>query len=102
MGARCLPYDADFDAVFSNAALHWIREAQPVADGLFRALRRGGRFVLEMGGSGNVAVVLAGLSHGLSVAGEAPIKPEDENFFPTVGAYATILESAGFTISSAR
>jgi len=53
--AQALPYAAEFDAVFSNAALHWMTRPADVAAGVRRALRPGGRFVGEFGGFGNVA-----------------------------------------------
>ena len=49
-----LPFEGEFDAVFSNAALHWMRAADAVAKSVFRALRPGGRFVGELGGTGKV------------------------------------------------
>ena len=52
--ARTLPFANEFDAVFSNAALHWIPEAQQAVEGVVRALRPGGRLVAEFGGKGNV------------------------------------------------
>jgi SAM-dependent methyltransferase len=56
-----LAFAGEFDAVFSNAALHWMRDADAVIDGVWRALRPGGRFVAEMGGAGNVATVIEAL-----------------------------------------
>ncbi|MFV2091693.1 MAG: trans-aconitate 2-methyltransferase, partial [Hyphomicrobiales bacterium] len=56
-----LDFDTEFDAVFSNAALHWMTGAQAVSNGVFRALRPGGRFVAEMGGFGNVATIATAL-----------------------------------------
>ncbi|GBD44153.1 putative trans-aconitate 2-methyltransferase [bacterium HR40] len=62
MDARELPFVAEFDAVFSNAVLHWIRDGMDaVIQGVARALRPGGRFVGEMGGFGNVAAIATGL-----------------------------------------
>ena len=66
-GAR-LPFDAEFDAVFSNAALHWMRDADAVIDGVWRALKPGGRFVAECGGAGNVAQIRAALARGAGAA----------------------------------
>lgn len=54
---EALAYDRAFDAVFSNAALHWMLDADAVARGVFAALRPGGRFVGECGGHGNVAAI---------------------------------------------
>lgn len=56
--ARALPFRDEFDVVFSNAALHWIRGHRPVLAGVQRSLKRGGRALLQMGGRGNAAEVL--------------------------------------------
>src|SRR5215469_14834213 len=52
-----LAFDAEFDAVFSNAALHWMRPPEAVLAGVHRALRPSGRFVAEMGGHNNTAAI---------------------------------------------
>ena len=60
--AEQLPYaDASFDAVFSNAALHWVRDQDAMMAGVRRVLRAGGRFVAEMGGHGNIAAIRVSL-----------------------------------------
>jgi SAM-dependent methyltransferase len=58
---EALPFAGEFDAVFSNAALHWMRDAAAVLGSVHRALRPGGRFVAEMGGAGNVAAIRSAL-----------------------------------------
>jgi trans-aconitate methyltransferase len=83
------------DAVFSNAVLHWIRDARAAAQCVARALKPGGRFVLEMGGSGNVRTLLDMV---FEVAGPVEIPW----FFPSVGEYATVLESAGLEVCMAE
>ena len=57
MPAEDLPFDQEFDAVFSNAVLHWIRRADPMIAGVHRALKPGGRFVAECGGQDRKSVV---------------------------------------------
>lgn len=57
--ARALPFVAEFDAVFSNAALHWVVDHAPVLAGIARALRPSGRILLQMGGRGNAAEILS-------------------------------------------
>ena len=57
--ARALVFDGEFDVVFSNAALHWIRGHEPVLAGVARCLTTGGRFLLQMGGQGNVVDLIA-------------------------------------------
>jgi len=76
-----------FDAVFSNAALHWVKNADGVAASVARALKRGGRFVFEMGGKGNVQSVL-------DAAGPMPTPW----IFPSIGEYASVLERHGFEV----
>ena len=66
--ARTLPYEGLFDAAFSNAALHWVREHPPVLEGVCRALKPGGRLVFQMGGAGNAADLVAVLD---GLVGEA-------------------------------
>jgi trans-aconitate methyltransferase len=57
--ARALPFDQEFDIVFSNAALHWIRDHKTVLDGIYKSLRSDGRILLQMGGRGNAAGILS-------------------------------------------
>jgi trans-aconitate methyltransferase len=94
---QALSYDASFDAVFSNAALHWMPRVDDVVAGVARALVRPGRFVAELGGAGNTAAVLRGLRAVLPRLGEDP-----ERFipwtFPTPAEYASLLERHGFRV----
>src|SRR5512138_2182814 len=61
---QALDFDGEFDAVFSNAALHWMKRADAVVDGVWRALRPGGRFVAECGGHGCVDEIATALLAG--------------------------------------
>lgn len=90
-----------FDAVFSNAALHWMQRPEAVIAGVHRALRPGGRFVGEFGGAGNVARIGRALVAGLERRGvdAAAIWPW---YFPEADAYRTLLEAGGFSTVSAR
>lgn len=95
--AETLPFQAEFDAVFSNAVLHWIRDAQAVLASVHRALKPGGRFVAEFGGAGCVetvrlALIDAARRRGLDGAALDPW------FFPTEAAYRALLEAQGFTV----
>jgi SAM-dependent methyltransferase len=98
MDGQTLPFAAEFDAVFSNAALHWMRDADAVIAGVKRALKPGGRFVAEMGGHGNIASVIVALTAVLArrsvLAG--PLNPF---YFPTAEAYRARLEQAGFAVN---
>ncbi len=95
--ARAFEFDDPFDAVFSNAALHWIPEAAIVVAGVARALKPGGRFVLEMGAKGNVARIVGTLAAVLEEAGYPARNPW---YFPSAGEYAALLEQHGFEVQS--
>jgi trans-aconitate methyltransferase len=100
--ATALPYNQQFDAVFSNAALHWITGVhghQATLAGVHRALRPNGRFVAEMGGHGNIASIRTALQAVLTPYG---IHAEDTaaSFFPSPATYRRLLEDAGFTVHS--
>src|SRR4029450_1713451 len=99
MSGEDLPFDDEFDAVFSNAVLHWIKRADPMIAGVYRALKPGGRFVAECGGYGCVhktqtALVQALDRRGIDGRSRVPW------YFPTPGDYATRLESVGFRVDS--
>jgi trans-aconitate methyltransferase len=96
-GAR-LNFDAEFDAVFSNAAIHWMKPVDDVIAGVWRAIRPGGRFVAEFGGHGCVETIKRALIDALArrgIDGDA-INPW---YFPTVEDYSARLERHGFTVS---
>lgn len=88
-----------FDAVFSNAALHWIHEPERPIACIARALRRGGRFAAELGGVGNVSAVLDALASALREVAQTPLTLT--NYFPSVGEYAPLLEKYGLRVESA-
>lgn len=98
MDGQALCFDSVFDAVFSNAALHWMKEnPAAVIDGVWRALRPGGRFVGEFGGTGNVAAIVAALDSALAARGLAVASPW---FFPSAETYRALLEARGFVVES--
>lgn len=94
---HALTFHEEFDAVFSNAALHWMKNPQAVVAGVWRALQPGGRFVAEMGGYGNVAAIVNALESALAARGLAVRNPW---FFPRPEPYRTLLESQGFAVHS--
>jgi SAM-dependent methyltransferase len=85
-----------FDAAFSNAALHWMLDPDAVAAGLFSVLKPGGRFVGEMGGEGNIAGLRAGIRAELSDRGY-PVPAQDPQWYPSVEEFARLYSCAGFT-----
>jgi trans-aconitate methyltransferase len=97
MDGQALRFAGEFDAVFSNAALHWMPDPALVLAGVRRALKPGGRFVGEMGGHGNVASIATALRASLASRGIPP----DSGFawfFPTAEEYAGLLHAAGFAV----
>lgn len=93
-----LDFAGEFDAVFSNAALHWMRDADAVIAGVFRALRPGGRFVGEFGGHACVAAIRTALHGELAARGldGAALEPW---YFPTAEDHAARLSRGGFTVA---
>ncbi|MCA8882554.1 MAG: class I SAM-dependent methyltransferase [Rhodobacteraceae bacterium] len=88
-----------YDAVFSNAALHWMPDPARVFANVFAALRPGGRFVAEQGGFGNVAAVVTGLRAALQIHGHAIPEPGPWDF-PLPRLQQARLERAGFNVIS--
>lgn len=96
-----LGFSEEFDAVFSNAALHWMLDGAAVAGGVFRALKPGGRFVGEMGGAGNVRAMRNALNDELAARGYV-LPSHDQQWYPTVDEFAGIYSAAGFADVDAR
>lgn len=96
--ARDFAFEEAFDVVFSNAALHWIQEQDAVLRSVADALRPGGRFVAELGGTGNVSAIVDAVLSELASRGYDADSPW---YFPSVGEYATKLEEHGFEVRHA-
>ena len=88
-----------FDAVFSNAALHWMPDTAAVFAGVHRALKPGGRFVAECGGFGNIAAIRAGLRGVLKARGYA-VPDHGDQVYMTAPQARAALEAAGFAVRS--
>jgi SAM-dependent methyltransferase len=101
MQAEELTFDAEFDAVFSNAVLHWVRGQDEMLDGVYRALKPGGRFVAEFGGKGNVERVRAVIVATLARRGIDAL-PLDPWYFPSDHEYRARLEAHGFDVADIR
>ncbi len=91
--------DAPADAVFSNAALHWMKQPEPVIANVARALRPGGRFVAEMGAHRNVVTITEALYQALAEQSVAREAIEFPWYFPRSGVYVSLLEAAGFDVT---
>jgi SAM-dependent methyltransferase len=103
MDARSLTFQEEFDAVFSNAALHWVKDDPdaPIA-GAFRALKAGGRFVGEMGGHACVGAITVALLAALQRRGIQDPAAWIPCYFPAVDEYETRLRRAGFVPQSVQ
>ncbi|MFZ3037412.1 MAG: class I SAM-dependent methyltransferase [Rugosibacter sp.] len=97
MDGHNIPYQNKFDAVFSNAALHWLTQPERAIKGAYLALKVNGRFVAEFGGKGNIAALLKAMQE---------VFEENADFgqfhmpwfFPSVEEYQGLLEQAGFHV----
>jgi trans-aconitate methyltransferase len=98
MDGHALGFDRPFDAVFSNAALHWMKQPERVIQGVGRSLKTQGRFVGEFGGFGNVAIIHQALKAEMLDRGYDP-EPLDPWYFPSPEAYQSLLEAQGFTVT---
>lgn len=96
---HALSFENEFDAVFSNAALHWMLEPTRVIAAVERALKPGGRFVGEMGGVGNVESVVSAYSAELADRSIA-VGPFNPWYFPSADEYAAHLAQAGFVVNA--
>jgi trans-aconitate methyltransferase len=97
MDGQNLTFAGEFDAVFSNAALHWMRDQERVLAGVHRALKPGGRFVAELGGHNNTAAIIVALSAVLARCGLDAYSLSPWHF-PSAEAYRRKLEGAGFAV----
>ncbi|WP_211748812.1 class I SAM-dependent methyltransferase [Paenibacillus sp. Marseille-Q4541] len=89
-----------YDAVFSNAALHWMKNAEEVVKCVHAALISGGRFVAEFGGQHNVEIAVQAITQVLKEQGvdAASLNPW---YFPSIGEYSSLLEKQGFRVTYA-
>jgi trans-aconitate methyltransferase len=94
-------FDQPFDAVFSNAAIHWMKDQPAVARCIWESLKPGGRFVAEFGGKGNISAIRSALSEAVEAAGEKINSEPFARYYPSIGEYATLLEDQGFRVTFA-
>jgi trans-aconitate methyltransferase len=99
--ARDIRLDESFDAVFSNATLHWIREPERVIASIGKVLKPGGRFVAEFGGKGNIQGLIDAFFRSYATLGLHPPANANPWYYPSIGEYAQLLEAQGFEINQA-
>jgi trans-aconitate 2-methyltransferase len=95
--ARDFAFDEPFDAVFSNAVLHWVKPPEEAVACVRRALGPGGRFVAEFGGRGNVTAIVGALDTASRAIGLGAW--EHPWYYPSIGEYAPLLERAGLEVN---
>ena len=95
--AEEIDFDESFDAVFSNAAIHWMPRHEELSRRVHRALKPGGRFVAELGGRGNIACIIAAMEEALAELG---FRFDERNpwTFPSAEGFRELLELAGFRV----
>jgi trans-aconitate methyltransferase len=93
--ARNFQVEAPVDAIFSNAMLHWVKEPELAIECISRALKPGGRLVVEFGGKGNVQAISQALTNTLESLGQSYVSPW---YFPSLGDYAILLEQYGLEV----
>jgi len=93
--------DEPVDAIFSNAALHWMKRAEKVVACVWNALKPGGRFVAEFGGQGNVAAVIGAIGRVLEWDYGIDASACHPWYFSSIGQYSTLLEKQGFRVTFA-
>lgn len=90
-----------FDGIFSNATLHWVKPPEKAVHELYRHLKPGGRLVLEMGGKENVGGIISALTSTMEAQGVGSQNIANGWYFPSPGTYVRLLESAGFEVELA-
>lgn len=99
--ATAFSFDESFDAVFSNAVLHWILEKEKVIANVFQCLKSSGRLVAELGGKDNVQGIIAALKQVLQRYGYITNASLNVWYFPSLGEYTSLLEQSGFVVNYA-
>lgn len=100
--ARSLEFQQEFDAIFSNATLHWIKPPSQALQCLYNSLKKGGRFVAEFGGKGNVQTITNAIIQQIEEAGFEFQAEHNPWFFPSISEYSTLMETVGFRVTYAQ
>lgn len=101
LDAADFSFNESFDAVFSNATLHWVLNKEGAIASMYKALKQGGRLVAELGGKGNVQTIVNQLRQSLNQNGFKENAEKEVWYFPSLGEYTTLLEKHGFRVKMA-
>jgi len=94
-------FNEPFDALFSNAVLHWVTEKEQAIQCMYNNLKPGGRLVLEMGGKGNVQLIMRALKNALIAYGYPQNADREIWYYPSLSEYTSLLEKQGFRVTYA-
>jgi trans-aconitate methyltransferase len=97
-----LDYHSEFDAVFSNATLHWVQPPIEALRGIYESLKKGGRFVAEFGGKGNVQTITDEIIQQIKEAGFDFNNEQFPWYYPSVAEYTKLMEEVGFRVIFAQ
>jgi trans-aconitate methyltransferase len=97
-----LGYNAEFDAVFSNATLHWVKQPKQALEWIYQSLKQGGRFVAEFGGRGNVQTITDEIIHQMKNSGMDYKTEQFPWYYPSIGEYSSLMEEVGFRVVFAQ
>jgi len=101
MNAADFQFEQPFHAIFSNATLHWVLDAEGAIQAMYNNLTPGGRLIIEMGGKGNVTTIVNQLRKELKAQGFTRQAEKKVWYFPSIGEYASLLEKYGFHVRKA-
>ena len=102
MDAQSFEFEQSFDAIFSNAVLHWVKDQKIASKNVFKHLKVGGRLVVEFGGYGNVATIIEALKSSLLDHQFLKNAKLERWYFPKISTYASLLEEIGFEVVYAQ
>lgn len=102
MDATDFSFDQPFDAIFSNAVLHWVKDQKRTAECMRKNLKTGGRLVVEFGGKGNVETIIKAAKKSLNSRGFKKYASINHWYFPSISEYTGLLESVGFEVGLAQ
>ncbi len=100
--ATNLEFNHEFDAVFSNATLHWVKPPQQALHCIYKSLKQGGRFVAEFGGRGNVQMITDAIIEQIKQSGIDYNMEQFPWYYPSIGEYTSLMEKVGFRVAFAE
>lgn len=100
--ATNLEFNHEFDGVFSNATLHWVKPPQQALHSIYKSLIKGGRFVAEFGGKGNVQTITDEIVRQIKQSGIDYNMEQFPWYYPSIGEYTSLMEKVGFRVTFAQ